>query len=214
MILTFISSLTCFNHHQKFTGFTPSLPCMLKVHIYVRHLGLCHYLWCVIVHNLYSSKKNKEQTAVHIAAECKMNKKMPGLSTSSKTIIIWVYNPHRIRTCVKIPYNLAKFDTVKFLKNFNVKISMKFSRQENFMKFSITTYSAAVIGRQRGAAINHRCAVGLLPLLREEFWLLKLILHSELRRRAASRRALPCPSSYLWAMINTLSSLLWFLWME
>jgi len=42
---------------------------------------------------------------------------------------------------------------------------------------------------------NHRCAVGLLPLLREEFRLLKLILHSELRRRAASRRALPCPSS-------------------
>ena len=42
-----------------------------------------------------------------------------------------------------------------------------------------------------------RCtAVGLLPLLREEFWLLKLILHSELRRRAASRRALPCPSSF------------------
>jgi len=35
-------------------------------------------------------------------------------------------------------------------------------------------------------------------LLREEFRLLKLILHSELRRRAASRRALPCPSSCLW----------------
>ena len=43
---------------------------------------------------------------------------------------------------------------------------------------------------------NHRCAVGLLPLLREEFQLLKLILHSELRGRAASRRALPCPSSF------------------
>ena len=41
----------------------------------------------------------------------------------------------------------------------------------------------------------HRCAVGLLSLLREESGLLKLILHSELRRRAASRRALPCPSS-------------------
>jgi len=34
-----------------------------------------------------------------------------------------------------------------------------------------------------------------LSLLREEFRQLKLILHSELRRRAASRRALPCPSS-------------------
>jgi len=34
-------------------------------------------------------------------------------------------------------------------------------------------------------------------LLREEFRLLKLILQSELRRRAASRRALPCPSSFL-----------------
>jgi len=32
-------------------------------------------------------------------------------------------------------------------------------------------------------------------LPREEFRQLKLILHSELRRRAASRRALPCPSS-------------------
>ena len=42
----------------------------------------------------------------------------------------------------------------------------------------------------------HRCAVGLLPLLQEEFRLLKLILHSELRRRAASRRALPCPFSF------------------
>jgi len=42
---------------------------------------------------------------------------------------------------------------------------------------------------------NHRCAVGVLPLLREEFGLLKLILHSKLRCRAASRRALPCPSS-------------------
>ena len=37
------------------------------------------------------NKKNKEQTAVHVAAECKMNKKMPGLSTGCKTIIIWVY---------------------------------------------------------------------------------------------------------------------------
>ena len=43
---------------------------------------------------------------------------------------------------------------------------------------------------------RHRCTVGLLPLLREEYRLLKLILHSELRRRAASRRALPCPSSF------------------
>ena len=34
-----------------------------------------------------------------------------------------------------------------------------------------------------------------LPFIWEEFRLSKLILHSELRRRAASRRALPCPSS-------------------
>jgi len=57
--------------------------------------------------------------------------------------------PHRIRTFVKVPYNLAKFYTVKFLKNFNVKISMKFSRRENFMKFSITTpnpWPAEVVG--------------------------------------------------------------------
>jgi len=110
--------------------------------------GIVIYLWGVIVHVIagYSNKKNKEQTAVHIAAECicKMNKKMSGLSTSCKTIIIWVYYPHRIKTCVKVSYNLAKFHTVKFLKNFNVKISMKFSRQENFVKFSITSRTSNV----------------------------------------------------------------------
>jgi len=53
------------------------------------------------------------------------------------------------------------------------------------------------IGRSAALPANHRCAVGLLPLPREEFRQLKLILHSELRRRAASRRALPCPSSVL-----------------
>jgi len=37
---------------------------------------------------------------------------------------------------------------------------------------------------------SSKFAVGLLPLPREEFRLLKLILHSELRRRAASHRAL------------------------
>jgi len=35
-----------------------------------------------------------------------------------------------------------------------------------------------------------------LPLLREEFRIHKLTFHSDLRRRAASRRALPYPSSY------------------
>ena len=51
---------------------------------------------------------------------------------------------------------------------------------------------------------NHRCAVGLLPLQREHFDYLglKLILHSHLRRRAASRLALPCTSSYFY--ISTL----------
>ena len=57
-------------------------------------------------------------------------------------------------------------------------------------------YSAAVIGWQRGAATNvrsaapaanHRCAVGLLTASRE-FRLLKLILHSELRRRQWRRQ--------------------------
>ena len=59
---------------------------------------------------------------------------------------------------------------------------------------------------------NHRCAVGLMPLPREQFriGLLKLILHSELRRRAASRRALPCPSSFTrncdpWATSSSLT---------
>ena len=35
-----------------------------------------------------------------------------------------------------------------------------------------------------------------LPLLREEFEIATLTFHSDSRRRAASRRALPCPSSY------------------
>ena len=52
------------------------------------------------------------------------------------------------------------------------------------------------IGRSAALPANHHCAVGLLPLPREEFRQLKLILHSELWRRAASRRALPCPSSF------------------
>ena len=134
MIFTFISSLTCFNHHQKLT---PSLPCMLQVHICVRHLGLCHYLWCMIVHKFYSSKKTKSRQPYNVLAECKMNKKMPGLSTRCKAIIIWVYYPHSIRTCVKVPYNLEKFHTVKFLKNFNVKISIKLRKfREIFHHYS------------------------------------------------------------------------------
>ena len=36
----------------------------------------------------------------------------------------------------------------------------------------------------------------MLALLREEFRISKLTLHSDLGRRAASRRALPCPSSF------------------
>ena len=52
------------------------------------------------------------------------------------------------------------------------------------------------IGRSAALPANHHCAVGLLPLQREEFRQLKLILHSELRRRAASHRDLPCPSSF------------------
>jgi len=49
--------------------------------------GIVIYLWCVMVYKLYLNKKNKEQTAIHVAAaKCKMNKKMPGLSTGCKTI--------------------------------------------------------------------------------------------------------------------------------
>ena len=55
-----------------------------------------------------------------------------------------------------------------------------------------------ILARRSGASdqraappANQRCAVGLLPLLREELRLLKLILHSELRRRAASHRVCP-----------------------
>ena len=55
--------------------------------------------------------------------------------------------------------------------------------------------AACHIGRSAELPANHHCAVGLLPLPGEEFRQLKLILHSELRQRAVSRRALPCPSS-------------------
>ena len=56
--------------------------------------------------------------------------------------------------------------------------------------------AACHIGRSAALPANHHYAVGLLPLPGEEFRQLKLILYSELRRRAASRRALPCPSSF------------------
>ena len=56
--------------------------------------------------------------------------------------------------------------------------------------------AARHIGRCAAPPANHRWAAGLLPLPREEFRQFKLILHSELRRRAASRRALPFPSSF------------------
>ena len=47
-------------------------------------------------------------------------------------------------------------------------------------------------------AANQRCAVGLLTAIAaRKFRLLKFILHSELRRRAASCRALPCTSSFV-----------------
>jgi len=47
-------------------------------------------------------------------------------------------------------------------------------------------------------AANQRCAVGLLTAIAaRKFRLLKLILHSELRHRAASCRALPCTSSFV-----------------
>jgi len=55
--------------------------------------------------------------------------------------------------------------------------------------------AACHIGRSAALPVNHHCAVGLLPLPREELRQLKLILHSELQRREASRQALPCPSS-------------------
>ena len=63
--------------------------------------------------------------------------------------------------------------------------------------------AACHIGRSAALPANHHCAVALLPLPREEFRQLKLILHSELRRRAASRRALPCPSSLFMHSTNS-----------
>ena len=44
----------------------------------------------------------------------------------------------------------------------------------------------------------------LLALLREEFTISKLTLHSYLGRRAASRRALHCPSSYFYCVKTSL----------
>ena len=65
--------------------------------------------------------------------------------------------------------------------------------------------AACHIGRSAALPANHRCAVGLQPFPREEFRQLKLILHSELRRRAASRRALPYPSSFIFRECTTLN---------
>ena len=51
----------------------------------------------------------------------------------------------------------------------------------------------------RGSTIESDTVFGVicqLPLLREEFGIATLTFHSDLRRRAASRRALPCPSSW------------------
>ena len=47
----------------------------------------------------------------------------------------------------------------------------------------------------------------LLALPREEFWISKLTFHSDLRRRAASHLALPCPSSlYFWFYVKQLAA--------
>jgi len=68
----------------------------------------------------------------------------------------------------------------------------------------------------RGSTIESDTVFGVtcqLPLLREEFGIATLTFHSDLRRRAVSRRALPCPSSYgclasltsreeVWNMLN------------
>jgi len=45
----------------------------------------------------------------------------------------------------------------------------------------------------------------LLALLREEFRISKLTFHSDLRRWAASRLALPCPSSFLSIIITVVT---------
>ena len=52
----------------------------------------------------------------------------------------------------------------------------------------------------RGSTIESDTVFGVtcqLPLLREEFGIATLTFHLDLRRRAASRRALPCPSSVM-----------------
>jgi len=55
------------------------------------------------------------------------------------------------------------------------------------------------VGRIARSSLRlHSFLVGVicqLPLLQEEFGIATLTFHSDLRRRTASRRALPCPSS-------------------
>ena len=66
----------------------------------------------------------------------------------------------------------------------------------------------------RGSTIKSDTLYGVtcqLPLLREEFGIATLTFHSDLRRRAASRRALPCPSSFTcdrWRYVCTLRVLM------
>ena len=66
----------------------------------------------------------------------------------------------------------------------NLKFGLKFSVLESITSGIVEVFS-----------LNFSCD---LPLLRVEFRLPKFILHSDLRRRAASCRALPRPSSCLY----------------
>ena len=89
MIFTFILSLSLLVLITTKSSARPaSLPCMLQVHIYVRHLGSSILSMVHDSAQIVFKQENKEQSAIHVVAECKMNKKMPGLSTSCKTIII------------------------------------------------------------------------------------------------------------------------------
>jgi len=62
----------------------------------------------------------------------------------------------------------------------NLKFGLQFSVVESITSGIVKVFS-----------LNFSC----VPLLREEFYLPELILHSDLRRRAASRRDLPRTSS-------------------
>jgi len=82
-----------------------------------------------------------------------------------------------------------------------IKYAVYFYRAMHFSAYALSwDRKLTQVHMPRGSTIESDTVFGVtcqLPLLREEFGIATLTFHSDLQRRAASRRALPCPSSFL-----------------